>query len=706
MVRQRARGQNYFMNKLFTELRRRNIFRVAGVYAVVGWILMQVAGTLENSLNLPDWFDSTITATLLIGFPIAMLLAWAFEMTPEGVKRTEEVDEGESVTAKTGRMLDIVIITGLVLVAALVLWQGTRSSPTPFEAAKNAAPQGEAAPIIHASNINNKSVAVLPFENRSKNEEDAYFADGVQDGLLTRLAKISALDVISRTSVMGYRDTNKRIPDIAKELGVAVILEGAVQRAGKRVRITVQLIDGATDKHLWAQDYDRELTTDNLFEIQAEITRIIARALEAVLTGADKQVLEGAPITQSLAAYDAYIRARLLAAGGDSVDSLNAAIKGFDSAINIDPDFAAAYAGKADAQLDLYWSFTHNRDLVSQAEQALQRARILAPNAPETLIAEGYYQYYGLLDYNRANAAFDRALVLASGNAEAWEGKGFVARRMGRFDAAIAALERAQRLDPKNIQAYFELAQTYAYLGRFDEGHRIMALATALNPRPFWLVITNANNWSAEGKPEQAWQASIMPIDKLDRAYFSRRAHHAVNTRQAARIHDALDGWPEAYRQTASFPELFALSRARALMVLGRNDEAQKLLGEIKARLETMAAPYPAGWAANTLYFPVELPGLMGDLAGVRAAVLDFEANVKPDAWAERDYFKAIARAYANAGDAASAFDYMEKLAKRYGPAAYLQFTILPAFDTIRDRPRYLALKTSYEVWAENNTHE
>jgi tetratricopeptide (TPR) repeat protein len=417
-------------------------------------------------------------------------------------------------------------------------------------------------------------------------------------------------------------------------------------------------------------------------------------------------VLGDAPMTQNLDAYDAYIRARLLAAGGDSVDGLNTAIRNFDTAIEIDPGFAAAYAGKADAQLDLYWSFTHNRNLVSQAEQSLQRAKILASDAFETLIAEGYYQYWGLLDYNRANTAFDRALVLAPGNAEAWRGKGFVARRMGQFDAAMAALERAHRLDPKNTNTQYSLAETYANFGQFDEGHRMMALAIALNNRSFWLVRVNAVNWSLEGKTEQAWQASIMPIDKLDPAYFSQRLHHAVNTRMPARINDALDDWPEAYRQTASFPELFSLTKARALMVLGRDDEAQKLLGEAKARLDAMTDPYPAGWAANVLYYPVELPGLMGDLAGVRAAVLDFEANVKPDTWAERDNFLAIARGFANAGDAASAFNYMEKLAKRFGPSAYLQFTTLPAFDILRDQPRYLALKTNYEAWAENNAHE
>ena len=660
---------------------------------------MQVVAVMTPALNLPDWVDSFFAVALIIGFPIAVLLAWAFEMTPEGVKRTESVEDGDSITAKTGHKLDFAILGGLVLVAVLVIWQGTHDPSINADT-------GSETQVIHASDINNKSVAVLPFDNRSENASDAYFADGVQDGLLTRLSKISALDVISRTSVMGYRGTDKKIPDIAKELGVAVILEGAVQRAGKRVRITVQLIDGATDKHLWAQDYDRELTTDNLFEIQAEITRIIANALEAVLTGADEKVLEDAPITQSLAAYDAYIRARLLAAEGESLEDLNTAIKSFDAAIEIDPGFAAAYAGKANAQLDIYWSFTHNHDLVSQAEQALQRARILAPNAPETLVAEGYYQYYGLQNYTRANAIFERALFLAPGNAEAWAGKGFVARRMGQFDAAIAALERALRLDPKNLYASYALAETNALLGRVDEGHRMMDLAIAINPRSLWVVTISANNWSREGKTEQAWQASIMPIDQFDPAYFIGRTWHAVNTRKAARINDALDNWPEAYRQPASFPELFTLAKARALIVLGRNNEAQKLLGEARVRLVTMADPYPSGWAANALYFPVELPGLMGDLAGVQAAVSDFEASAAPDALAENEYFQAIARAYANAGDAASAFDYMEKLARRFGPSAYLQFTILPAFDSLRDQPRYQALKTSYEIWAESNPHE
>ncbi len=687
------------MNKFFTELKRRNIFRIAGVYAVVGWILMQVVAVMTPALHLPDWVDSFFAVMLIIGFPIAVLLAWAFEMTPEGVKRTESVADGASIAGQTGRKLDFAILAGLVLVGVLVVWQGMGN-------ASLKAGFGGETQIIHASDINNKSVAVLPFDNRSKNADDAFFADGVQDGLLTRLSKISALDVISRTSVMGYRGTDKKIPEIAQELGVAVVLEGAVQRAGKRVRITVQLIDGATDKHLWAQDYDRELTTDNLFEIQAEITRIIARSLEAVLSGTDERVLEAAPITQNLAAYDAYVRGRLLADDWDNVSALRAAIKEYDTAIEIDPDFAAAYARKANDLLALYWLFTHNPDLVSRAEQALQRAQILAPDAPETLVAQGYYHYYGLRDFTRANAVFDRAIAVAPSDSEAWEGKSYVLRRMGQFDATIEALKHAQRLNPQKAQISNELAQTYATIGRFGEGHRMMALARASNPRLYWTVIINAQNWSMEGKTDEAWQAISAPVDKLSPDYFYNRARHATNTRNAARINEDLESWPKAYQQPESFPELFRLTKARALMVLGRDKEAQKLLGEIKARLDNMPVPYPSGWSANSLYFPVELPGLMSDLAGVRSAVLDFKASTAPDAWAESERFLAIARAFANARDAASALDYMEKLATRYGPSVYLEISILPAFDTLRDEPRYQALKTNYELWAKDNPHE
>jgi len=256
----------------FTEMRRRNVFRVAGTYFVGAWFLVQTAFTLESVMNLPDWFDALFMSLMILGAPVVVVLAWAFELTPDGFKRTENISKEDSIAAQTGRRLEVVIILGLAVIGGLLI----ADRVMPNESIKT------------ASFANNNSVAVLPFSNRSAEETDSYFADGIHDDLLTQLSKMSGLEVISRTSVMGFKDTQKRIPEIAEELKVAVVLEGAVQRAGDRVRITVQLIDGKDDKHLWAENYDRALTTENIFDIQAEITKVIATALETVISGKDK----------------------------------------------------------------------------------------------------------------------------------------------------------------------------------------------------------------------------------------------------------------------------------------------------------------------------------------------------------------------------------------------------------------------------------
>ncbi|MBL4619820.1 MAG: hypothetical protein JKX88_06965, partial [Marinicaulis sp.] len=270
------------MNKLLTELRRRNIFRVAGVYAVVGWILMQVAGTLENSLNLPDWFDSAITATLLIGFPIAVLLAWAFEMTPEGVKRTETIAEGESVTVKTGRKLDVAILGGLVLVGVMIGWQMLRPVPAP----SNTTDIGE-------QTISAASIAVLPFSDLSPNGDQEYFSDGMAEEILNVLVKVTGLNVASRTSSFGFKGQEALgIPFIAEKLNVRHVLEGSVRKSGETIRITAQLIDAQTDQHLWSETFDRTLTTENIFAIQDEIANAIVDRLGIVIDGKNS----GAPV--------------------------------------------------------------------------------------------------------------------------------------------------------------------------------------------------------------------------------------------------------------------------------------------------------------------------------------------------------------------------------------------------------------------------
>ena len=290
------------MDNLFKELRRRNVVRVAGVYAVAGWVLVQIATTLEDSMNLPAWFDGVVVALLLIGLPIALIFAWAFELTPDGVVRTEDVPDGQSVTGETGRKLDYAIIAGIVILVAMILMKDSDQGAMEADSIAGVdAVQKEGVDVSSDASpdfLLEKSIAVLPFENRSPNADDAFFAAGVHDDLLTHLSKIADMHVISRTSVMGFAGSERKIPDIGRELGVATVMEGAVQRAGNRVRINVQLIDVETDNHIWAEIYDRDLTADNIFDIQSEITKAIASALNTVLSDSDEAELARSPDTR------------------------------------------------------------------------------------------------------------------------------------------------------------------------------------------------------------------------------------------------------------------------------------------------------------------------------------------------------------------------------------------------------------------------
>ena len=296
---------------LFKELKRRNVFKVAIAYAVTTWILLQLTDVLTPILELPEWAPKLILLMLLVGFVPALIIAWAFELTPEGIKLEKDVPHSESITKKTGNKLNYIIIVSLGLSLGFFIWESRfKQRAEEAELARLAPPVEEPVvvppePEIDLSelDIDKNSIAVLPFANRSADDSDIYFTDGIHDDLLTQLSKIEAFSVISRTSVMEYRDTPKNLKQIAKELNVANIMEGSVQRAGDRVRINVQLIDAFTDEHRWAEIYDRELTTGNLFDIQTEIAKAIAAALQAKLTDTELASVAEAP-TDNVAAYD------------------------------------------------------------------------------------------------------------------------------------------------------------------------------------------------------------------------------------------------------------------------------------------------------------------------------------------------------------------------------------------------------------------
>jgi TolB-like protein len=310
-------------------------------------------------------------------------------------------------------------------------------------------------------------IAVLPFRNRSVREEDAFFAEGLHDDLLTQLSKIGSLKVISRTSMMRYAKSDKSVPEIARELGAAVVLEGAVQRAGDQVRVTVQLIDGASDVHLWAESYDRALTTESIFAIQADIGQAVASAMQVVLSPEESDALRAAP-TRNLQAYEAFLRGKLLSGFSEiSPERSRQAIAEFERAIALDPGFAEAYARKARIQLLSYWLAVGPRSLRDDARDSVAQARRLAPDSIETLLAEAWQFYFAELDYVSADRALQKILAQAPDHGDAWEARAYVARRDGRFDDAIVAFERALAINPQAVDVMNSLVETTA-LARGD----------------------------------------------------------------------------------------------------------------------------------------------------------------------------------------------------------------------------------------------
>ncbi len=423
-----------------SELKRRNVFRAAFAYAVVWWLLVQVVGLLLDAFSAPDWIFKSFIVLLAIGFPVALILAWFFELTTDGLIKSADLAQHEAELRTFRRYLNPIIIS--MLSAAVILFSldkmGWIGSPLKGDFSEQVEP-----------GTGQYSLAVLPFTNRSGLAESAYFVDGIHDDLLTMLAKINSLSVTSRTSVLRYQDSKKSIPEISSELGVNYILEGAVQRDGDQVRVNAQLIDTRRDDHLWAETFDRELSTASLFTIQSDIARAIAAALNAELSNADKSLLENIP-TDSFAAYDAYLMGKQ-SLSGNSIVAYEAAVAYFNEALKQDDSFAGAFAGLCVAQLGLY---NKRRDISH---------------------------------FEAAESACDQALAIDADLAEAHVAKGTLFRNHGDYQLAENAQRRALETEPKNINAMVELGLTLAQQGRIREAETILLKAELLQP-DHWYV--------------------------------------------------------------------------------------------------------------------------------------------------------------------------------------------------------------------------
>src|SRR5207244_1848662 len=361
----------------FIELERRNVYKVAIAYGVVAWLLIQVATQVFPFFEIPNWVVRLVVLVIIIGFPIALIVAWAFELTPQGLKRTEVADAMPTRPSARRAWIYVVIIGGSIALGLVFLgrYTGLRRS------------EGTASA--------EKSIAVLPFDNLSRDPDNAYFAEGIQDEIVTRLAKIADLKVISRTSTQQYQSKPGNLSEIAKELGVANSLEGSVQKAGDQVRVNVQLIQVDNNAHLWADTYDRKLV--DIFVVESEVARAIAESLQAKLTGGEQRELAVKP-TNNSEAYDAYLRGLVLETRTSTApDNLEKTVGFYELAVQLDPAFALAWARLSRANAFVYFGGLDKTIARRDAtERALNTAQKLQPNSPETLLAQAYYQYWVL----------------------------------------------------------------------------------------------------------------------------------------------------------------------------------------------------------------------------------------------------------------------------------------------------------------------
>ena len=683
----------------FAELKRRNVYKVAVAYGVVGWLIIQVTATIVPALHLPDRLTTTIVVIVLLGFPFALVIAWAFEMTPEGLKRTENVSPDQHLPQWSRRKFAAFIVGVSIIAAALLGYQSLRPKVANIPLAEE---------TITPKAIPKKSIAVLPFENLSDDKSAAYFADGIQDEILTKLASIADLKVISRTSTAKYKSKPEDLKTVSRQLGVAHVLEGTVQKAGDKVRVIVQLIDARADSHLWAKTYDRDLK--DVFAVESEVAQEIADSLQAKLSPAEADTLATAP-TKDPEAYDLFLKGDYearLAQSNLRPESFDQATSWYQQAIARDPNFALAIARLAENRILRHWfvEFLSEAEL-AEVRNTVDRALAIAPTLAEAHIALGMFYYHGHRQYEPALAEFSRAIQLQPNSAQVLEYLGYVHRRQGKWAQSLDELQQAIMRDPRNATLEANMASSYLHLRMWKEAAAAARHAISVDPhetigmRSLLLSILNGR-----GDIEEAQRTlATFPVDSklTTNSLFGSVAgitgERAYTLIIARKFDEALKVWESP--ATNDTDERRQISARVAIRVLsgdapGAQSEAQNALNVLEDRSRERPNEILTLSELNWIYVALNRNADALKCSRKAAELL----RPQQDALLGDYNLTGLAEIEARTGEASDAISILHQLLSipAGDSVSIARLKIDPVWDPIRNDPRFQKLLTEKEL--------
>jgi len=684
-------GKNATLKNFFSELKRRNVYKVAVAYAVVSWLLIQVATQVFPFFEIPNWAVRLVVLLLILGFPVALILSWAFELTPEGIKRESEIAPHKSVTRKTGRKIVAITAALAVIAAGMFVFQLVRSKSIVATRQSEAA-TGSAGSVTE---ITGKSIAVLPFDNLSDDKSNAYFAEGIQDEILTRLSKIAALKVISRSSTQKYKSSPDNLREVGKQLGVAHLLEGSVQKIANAVHINVQLIRAATDEHLWAESYNRKL--DDVFGVEGEVANAIADQLNAKLSGTEQKAVTEKP-TQNTAAYDAYLRGLAIEHTQYGYEAYQQAARDYVEAVQLDPNFAFAWARLAVLRSFLFFNAVDpNTNTAGAVKEAADRAMALAPEAGESWVAQGAYRYRVLRDFAGAVTAYKQAQIRLPNNSYLLQNLAFVQRRLGLWQEAEATFKKALELDPRDFQLLGSLGgEFYAYLRRFEDARAAMDRALEISPDSASVRASKAVTFQNEGRLDEAAQElGKIPADATDDFVVAPRIGQAMYERNfdsaISVIERKLSSIP-AGQPLDAITELALVQLGFCQQWTGRDEDARRsfsrAIDAIKPKPDSPVPP-DANGTPNTLALAYAGLGEKEKaLEQAQRAIKDYETDAVNKPWSETT----LAQIQARFGDFDSAIAAVPHLLEVPAGITPADLRFNPLWDPLRKDPRFQKL--------------